>query len=623
MNRIQATLMTALLALLAACATPPPVPHDEVAQTSPPRDLLVELGDAEAAGNRDAMLALATEILAAPSTDEALTIDLADLMAREGDPAAALAAYQSVADAESAKPEPDFAHLIDLEARMAEIAAGGGLTDSASAHTGRAAGLIADHLGADHPRMAPLLAFARANGLDMAQIASAGGFASLEAMNLAFTDSVERGRDTGAAMPAGRSLAPRVFGEEPDFDLIKVFYGTDRAPEPGEKLMVDGKPVLDARSYYSATRGKLETGTVVVSVPRNRALGEIPKPSVLRFDVRPDPARHVIVGDMKIHPDVAAFVREVKLELAKSKRREIFLLVHGYNTTFDAGIERTAQLSVDLEIDGAAVFYAWPSAGSMFSYKADRSQITDQATQDLEDFLLILADQTGADRISLVAHSMGNEFLTKALEKMAKDRPEEKLFNEVVFASPDVDADDFIERVSGISNLADDFTLYASSKDRALQASRRFNGTGRRAGDSSDPVLLPILNTIDTSAVSDGGLGHSDIFGGAFTDFQAILWLSLEPDKRCLLGRREEGNAVAWVLGSPRTEFCGQQAFSTAMTTMRRVGLEDSALVLSEQAAEAESIGDPQAPLWESALKIVQWLDLAGRFMPAEVAASN
>jgi hypothetical protein len=77
------------------------------------------------------------------------------------------------------------------------------------------------------------------------------------------------------------------------------------------------------------------------------------------------------------------------------------------------------------------------------------------------------------------------------------------------------------------------------------------------------------------------------------------------------------------VLGSPRTEFCGQQAFSTAMTTMRRVGLEDSALVLSEQAAEAESIGDPQAPLWESALKIVQWLDLAGRFMPAEAAASN
>jgi hypothetical protein len=59
------------------------------------------------------------------------------------------------------------------------------------------------------------------------------------------------------------------------------------------------------------------------------------------------------------------------------------------------------------------------------------------------------------------------------------------------------------------------------------------------------------------------------------------------------------------------------------MTTMRRVGPEDSALVLSEQAAEAESVGDPQATLWESALQIVQWLDLAGRFIPAEAGAPN
>ena len=83
--------------------------------------------------------------------------------------------------------------------------------------------------------------------------------------------------------------------------------------------------------------------------------------------------------------------------------------------------------------------------------------------EDLEDFLLVLADKTGAERISVVAHSMGNEFLTLALEQMTRDRPGEKLFNEVVFASPDVDADDFIERVSAIDSLVDDFTLYASS----------------------------------------------------------------------------------------------------------------------------------------------------------------
>ena len=57
------------------------------------------------------------------------------------------------------------------------------------------------------------------------------------------------------------------------------------------------------------------------------------------------------------------------------------------------------------------------------------------------------------------------------------------------------------------------------------------------------------------------------------------------------------------------------------MTTMRRVGVEESALVLSEQAAEAESTGSPDAPLWQSALRIVQWLGTAGRFMPGTATA--
>ncbi len=624
MIRIRAAAMAVLLAGLAACATPSapdaaPLAPAAPATPAPPRDLLVELGNAEAAGDRDAMLSLAHEMLADPATDDALRLDLADLLARNGDTGGALAAYQAVADAEAAAPETDWSRLINLEARMAEIAVAAGDKATATAHTGHAVALVRAHLGADHPRMAPLLALAEAEALDMAMIADAGGFASEDALRTALADSVVRSRETGAALPASRRTGPadRIMGEEPDFDLIKVFYGTDRAPAQETPVLVNGAPVLDARSYYGTSRGKLETGTVVVSVPRNRAVGEIPKPSMLSFDVRPDPARHVIVGDMKIHPDTAAFVRELKLELAKSRHREIFVLIHGYNTAFDAGIERTAQLAVDLEVDGAAVFYSWPSAGSLFSYKSDRQQITDEAVKDLEDFLLILAEKTGADRISIVAHSMGNEFLTHALDKLADDRPGEKLFNEVVFASPDVDADEFIDRVSGISTLADDFTLYASSKDRALQVSRRFNGTGRRAGESDEPVLLPDLNTIDTSAVSDGGLGHSDIFGGAFTDFQAILWLSLEPDKRCLLGRKEQGNAVAWVLGTPRTEFCDQRSFATALTTMRRVGVEDSALVLSEQAAEAETMGDPSASLWESALRVVQWLGVAGVVLPA------
>ncbi|MEZ5998598.1 MAG: alpha/beta hydrolase [Hyphomonas sp.] len=622
MGKLRIAAVAALVAVFSACASPPkPAPAapvaPEAAPPEAPRDLLVELSDAELAGDTAAMQSLAQELLDDPASDEALKLNLADLLADLGDADTALATYQAAYDAEAALAEPDFSRLIDLEARMGEIALAAGHKDAAALYTGNAIALVNDHLGFDHPRMAPLLAFAKANDLDLSVVAETGGLYDAEEAEIVFGEAVDRARSDEEVVPES-ALADRELGAgEADFDLVKVFYGTDRAPADVKQLDVAGRPVLDARSYYSATLGPLETGTVMVSVPRNRHVGEVPKPSVLRFEFRPDPAKHVILGDMKTFPGMDAFVKDVKLELAKSKRREIFVLIHGYNTKFSDGIERTAQLAVDLEIDGAPVFYSWPSAGSLFSYKADRAQITDKAICDLETFLLALSQETGAEKISVVAHSMGNEFLVRALDKLAAREPQEKLFNEVVFASPDVDADDFSQMAIAFGPLADDLTLYASSKDRALQASRRFNGTGRRAGESDEPVLLPDLNTIDTSEVSDGGLGHSDIFGGAFSDFQAVLWLSLEPDKRCLLGRRDEGSgAVAWILGDARTEFCNQKAFSTAMTTMRRVGVEQSAAVLLSQAEKAETDGAEDAGLWESALKIVQWLDVAGLFVP-------
>jgi len=49
--------------------------------------------------------------------------------------------------------------------------------------------------------------------------------------------------------------------------------------------------------------------------------------------------------------------------------------------------------------------------------------------------------------------------------------------------------------------------------------------------------------------------------------------------------------------------------------------VEQSANVLSEQIAEAESLGSPDASLWQAALRIVQWLGTAGLFMPETAPA--
>jgi esterase/lipase superfamily enzyme len=101
--------------------------------------------------------------------------------------------------------------------------------------------------------------------------------------------------------------------------------------------------------------------------------------------------------------------------------------------------------------------------------------------------------------------------LTEALGEIdASARRSGTLFNQVVLAAPDIDAAIFKNRIApNIVTKAHRITLYASSRDLALYASRQFNSGDPRAGDAGDDVLvIPGIETIDASAGDCSLLGH-------------------------------------------------------------------------------------------------------------------
>lgn len=370
-------------------------------------------------------------------------------------------------------------------------------------------------------------------------------------------------------------------GEAEDgFELVEVFYGTNRAPtgrsEPTE--------------YYGGERGALETGVVTVSVPEDRELGSIPKPSIWRLEFRPDPQKHVIVTDLQAFPNLAAFTTRLRETVRASERREAFVYIHGFNNDFDAAAERTAQLAVDLELDGAPILYSWPSRGRVFGYIADGASVVRPVVLDLERFLTLIAQESGAERIHVVAHSMGNRYLMAALEEMAEDRrgSAPPLFDEVVFAAPDVDSDDFAARLPGVQSLGDRMTLYASAEDRALLLSKRLNGGYRRAGDAAAPVVLSGLDTVDTTPAPRSnlrqGAGHDDVFEEALDDFRSLVWFSLEPGQRCILRPRERGaERIIWSYEVPDPRRCDADVYGAAILTLRRRGCEATLELLNGQ----------------------------------------
>ncbi|MDO9384701.1 MAG: alpha/beta hydrolase [Hyphomicrobiaceae bacterium] len=297
-----------------------------------------------------------------------------------------------------------------------------------------------------------------------------------------------------------------VVDEKSDWDVVPVFFGTDRA------RMSDPK-----RIAYGSDRGrKLELGRALITVPKAHEVPNIERPWAIKvpyFDVKiyeqaEDPKKHFTMKEIQslTRDQFLAFVKERLATSARYKDHAV-IFVHGYNTAFDAAIYRTAQMAYDLKFDGAPFLYSWPSGGTFESYTYDRES-AGQSQPFMRDFLDLVVKETGAKSVSIIAHSMGNQPVLQILRDLKYSKPAGVVISQIILAAPDVDRDNFENIAKEIKGMANGVTLYAASNDRALSVSRRFNGGIPRAGDvpATGPMILSGIDTIDVTAAGMDGL---------------------------------------------------------------------------------------------------------------------
>jgi esterase/lipase superfamily enzyme len=299
--------------------------------------------------------------------------------------------------------------------------------------------------------------------------------------------------------------AEEIKAEQGEWDIVPVFYGTDRAQRPNEK-----------RLDYGSERGRrLELGRALVTVPKAHKVPTIERPWTIRvfnitlYEEQEDPNRHFTMDEIKAlsEEEFLALVRE-RLAASARYKDHAFIFVHGYNTSFDYAIYRTAQISYDLKFDGAAFSYSWPSGGGLASYTYDRES-SGQAEPYLREFMELVINKTGAKSVSVIAHSMGNQPTLQVLKDLRRATPDGVRISQIILAAPDVDRDNFENIAQDIQGLASGVTLYAAGNDRALRVSRNFYGGIPRAGDvpATGPLVLPGIDTIDATAASMDSLG--------------------------------------------------------------------------------------------------------------------
>lgn len=335
---------------------------------------------------------------------------------------------------------------------------------------------------------------------------------------------------------------------EPDkgFAEVEVFYGTDRALKRNASLEERFGP---DRMRWTG----LHLGVCKVSVPRDHRSGQIERPSIWKLEVTPDPRKHmVLLGMEELGPET--FYRRLQGNLKRSRTKELLVFVHGYNVAFHDAALRTAQLAYDLGIDGAPVLYSWPSQASLSKYTVDEANV-EWTVPHLERFLRDLAGRSGARSVYLIAHSMGNRALTRALERIAGKMGErtKPLFSEILLTAPDIDAEVFADLAQIFRRTGNRVTLYASSNDEALKLSKKVHGYPRAGDSGPGVVVLSGIDTIDVSAVDTSLLGHS-YFGDNSTviaDMFNLLRERQPPDRRFGLKKKEKAAGLVYWVFSP------------------------------------------------------------------------
>jgi esterase/lipase superfamily enzyme len=334
------------------------------------------------------------------------------------------------------------------------------------------------------------------------------------------------------ACAAPRAEADRGLGgveADANYATVNVFYATDRQPTGSTA----------PSKMFGGERGDVQYGTAKVSIPRNHKMGELEAPSVWKLEFRADPEKHVVLLDVAAL-DAAAFFAGVSQRVQKSAKKSALVFVHGYNVSFEDAARRTAQMAYDLGFDGAPAFYSWPSQADVAKYTIDENNVA-WSTPNLERFLADFAERSDAERVFLVGHSMGTRALTQAYAALLEAKPQlKRKFVEVILAAPDIDAAIF-KRDIAPALLAGQapVTLYASSEDVPLRASKAVHGAPRAGDAGPDMVIVPGIECIDATGMGTDFLNHSyfaqnrsilsDIFYIVHNGLRAPMRAGLEP----------------------------------------------------------------------------------------------
>jgi esterase/lipase superfamily enzyme len=320
-------------------------------------------------------------------------------------------------------------------------------------------------------------------------------------------------------------------------DLYKLWYATNRTPLRTKSEIVD----------YSAKwdHGNIHYGTIYAEIPED-FLEQTGSRGLFASLFRSSETKLRLTKPVEI--ESKEFIRQIRLGFSNNKLddNQILVYLHGFNTTFKEAAQRAASIGYQLKMPSTA-FFSWPSQGGMKKYIADRDA-ADISYESIAEFLVKVYSESGATKVHLIAHSMGNHALLNAIKSpLMQDALKGGMrFGQIILAAPDVETERFMRDAGKLAAIADRVSLYVSDGDLALKTSKFVAAGYSRAGLRPPIVVLNQIDTLDVSSTNLTLLGHSFVSAeiAVLNDMHTLILSNLPPEKRSRVLKKEN----YWVL---------------------------------------------------------------------------
>ncbi|MGF1759302.1 alpha/beta hydrolase [Photobacterium sagamiensis] len=266
-----------------------------------------------------------------------------------------------------------------------------------------------------------------------------------------------------------------------------VLYATDREPADEEHK----------EDYYQNKRGhvlrlgaaRIELGTEGLTWEEARKLSlaknrtekyPLRVSGVTEFGILETTIPWLFVAPGELPPEMLdgdeEFVQAINEKLSISKRKHVYIYVHGYKVIFENPALVATELWHFLGYDGVFIAYAWPSTPKRLAYVSD-VETTGYSAHNLRKLIEYIAASTQAEQIHIVGYSAGTRVVVTAIAQLALQRSHmdrEAILNQlrlghVILVGSDFDRGIFGALINdGFLNVPQQLSIYLSEHDKAL-----------------------------------------------------------------------------------------------------------------------------------------------------------